>query len=104
VLGHYAREVGLFPMEEAVHRMTGLPAQRFNLHDRGEIAVGKHADLVVFDPQTIIDRATYAEPTLPAEGIDYVLVAGALTCSPGGATGNRAGLFLRRSSRASASA
>ena len=100
VLGHYAREVGLFSLEEAVHRMTGLPAQRFNLHDRGEIAAGKHADLVVFDPQTITDRATYAEPTRHAEGIDYVLVAGTLAYTPGGATGNRAGRFLRRSARA----
>ena len=95
VLGHYAREVGLFSLEEAVHRMTGLPAQRFNLHDRGEIAPAKHADLVVLDPERIIDRATYAEPTRVAEGIDYVLVAGTLAFGPSGATGNRAGRFLR---------
>jgi N-acyl-D-amino-acid deacylase len=96
VLGHYARDVGLFPLEEAVHRMTALPAQRFNLHDRGEIAPGKHADLVVFDPETVIDRATYAQPTRVAEGIDYVLVAGTLTYAHGGATGHRAGRFLSR--------
>jgi N-acyl-D-amino-acid deacylase len=95
VLGHYSRDVGLFPLEEAVHRMTGLPARRFKLHDRGEVAPGKHADLVVFDPERIIDRATYAEPTRVAEGIDGVLVAGTLTYSRGGATGNRAGRFLR---------
>ena len=96
VLGHYARDVGLFPLEEAIHRMTGLPAQRFNLHDRGEIAPGKRADLVVFDPERVIDRATFAEPTRPAEGIDYVMVAGTLAYDPGGVTGNRAGRFLRR--------
>ena len=95
VLGHYARDVGLFPLEEAVHRMTGLPARRFNLHDRGEIAPGKHADIVVFDPERVIDRATYAEPTRVAEGIDYVLVAGTIAYGPRGATGNRAGRFLR---------
>jgi N-acyl-D-amino-acid deacylase len=95
VLGHYSRDVGLFTLEEAVHRMTGLPARRFKLRDRGEIAPGKHADLVVFDPERIIDRATYAEPTRVAEGIDCVLVAGTLTYTPRGATGNRAGRFLR---------
>ena len=95
VLGHYARERGLFPLEEAVHRMTGLPARRFGLRDRGEIAPGRHADLVVFDPRRVIDRATYAEPTRAAEGIDYVMVAGALAYA-GGATGSRAGRFLRR--------
>jgi len=97
VLGHYAREVGLFSLEEAIHRMTGLPAQRFSLDDRGRIAPGKHADLVVLDPERVIDRATFAEPTRPAEGIDYVLVAGTLAYGPDGTTGNRAGQFLRRS-------
>ena len=96
VLGHYAREVGLFSVEEAVRRMTGLPAQRFNLHGRGRIAPGKHADLVVFDAERIIDRATFEEPARPAEGIDYVLVAGTLAYARGAVTGNRAGRFLRR--------
>jgi len=95
VLGHYAREVGLFPLEEAVHRMTGLPANRFKLEDRGEIALGKHADLVVFDPARIIDRATFEHPTRAAEGIDYVMVAGTIAKDPNGATANRAGRFLR---------
>ncbi|HET9762859.1 MAG TPA: D-aminoacylase [Casimicrobiaceae bacterium] len=96
VLGHYAREVGLFPLEEAVRRMTGLPAQRFNLRDRGQIAPGKHADLVVFDAERIIDRATFEEPKRPAEGIDYVMVAGRLAFVRGAGTGDRAGRFLRR--------
>ena len=96
VLGHYAREVGLFPLEEAVRRMTGLPAQRFNLRDRGGIAPGKHADLVVFDAERIIDRATFEEPKRPAEGIDYVMVAGRLAFVRGAGTGDRAGRFLRR--------
>jgi N-acyl-D-amino-acid deacylase len=96
VLGHYAREVGLFSLEEAVHRMTCLPSRRFNLHERGEIAIGKVADLVVFDPETVIDRATFAEPTRAAEGIDCVMVAGVLAYSAGSATGSRAGRFLRR--------
>jgi N-acyl-D-amino-acid deacylase len=96
VLGHYSRELGLFPLEEAVHRMTGLPARRFNLKDRGAIAVGMHADVVVFDPQRIIDRATYAEPTRLAEGIDCVMVGGAIAYGPDGATGDRNGRFLHR--------
>jgi N-acyl-D-amino-acid deacylase len=96
VLGRYARELGLFPLEEAVHRMTGLSARRFGLKDRGEIAVGKHADLVVFDPARVIDRSTYAEPTRVAEGIDYVMVAGIVAYGPGGATGERSGRFLSR--------
>jgi N-acyl-D-amino-acid deacylase len=96
VLGHYARELGLFPLEEAVHRMTGLSARRFGLKDRGEIAVGKHADLVVFDAARVIDRSTYAEPTRVAEGIDYVLVAGTVAYGPHGATGERNGRFLYR--------
>jgi N-acyl-D-amino-acid deacylase len=99
VLGHYARELGLFPLEEAVHRMTGLSARRFNLLDRGEIAVGKHADLVVFDPERIIDRATYEQPTIPADGIDCVMVKGRITYDAQGATGIRAGRFLRRGAR-----
>ena len=100
VLGHYARDQGLFSLEEAVHRMTGLSARRFNLVGRGEIAPGNFADLVVFDPERIIDRATFANPTLPSEGIDLVIVNGATTYRGGQPTGHRAGRFLRREGRA----
>ena len=96
VLGHYSRELGLFSLEEAVRRMTGLAARRFGLKDRGEIRVGAHADLVVLDPARVIDRATYAEPTRVAEGIEYVMVAGGIAYGPNGATGERNGRFLRR--------
>jgi N-acyl-D-amino-acid deacylase len=100
VLGHYSRELGVLSLEQAVHRMTGLSARRFNLRDRGEIAVGKHADLVVFDPARVIDKSTYEQPELVAEGIDHVMVAGTLAYGARGATGIRAGRFLRREARA----
>ena len=79
VIRRYAIEQGLFPIEEAIRKMTGLPAHRFGLRGRGTVAVGNYADLVVFDPLTITDRATYANPTLASEGIDHVFVNGRLT-------------------------
>jgi len=100
VLGHYARDLGLFPLEEAVHRMTGLSARQFNLHARGEIAVGNVADLVLFDPERVIDRATFAKPMVLSDGIDAVIVAGTVTYRERELTGNRAGRFLRRQQRA----
>jgi N-acyl-D-amino-acid deacylase len=96
VLGHYSRELGLFPLEQAIHKMTGLSARRFGLRDRGEIAAGRHADLVVFDPQRVIDRATFEKPTAAADGIEHVLVAGTLAYERGSPTGARAGRFLHR--------
>lgn len=97
VIGHYGREEGLFPLEEAVRKMTGLTAEKFNLTGRGVLAEGAFADLVVFDPATITDRATYDEPTLPAAGIDMVFVNGRLSYRNGEPTGDRAGRLLRRS-------
>ena len=96
VIGHYGRDEGLFSLEEAVHRMTGLPAATFRLPGRGVLAKGNFADLVAFDPKTIADRATYDEPTLPAAGIDRVFVNGHETHRQGQATGQRAGRLLRR--------
>ena len=100
VLGHYARDVALFPLEEAVHRMTGLSARQFGLKDRGEVRVGNVADIVVFDPDRIIDRATYDNPTEPADGIDVVMVNGEIAYRDRRATDVRAGCFLRREARA----
>ena len=96
VLGHYAREEGLFPMEEAVRRMTGLPAAKFGLTNRGAIRPGAHADITVFDPETVIDRATFAEPKQPAAGIELVMVNGELIWQDGAPTGARPGRALRR--------
>jgi N-acyl-D-amino-acid deacylase len=96
VLGHYARGRGLFSLEEAVHKMTGLPADRFRLAQRGRIAPGLRADLVVFDPQRIADAATFAQPKSPAAGIVSVYVNGALAWHEGRDTGARCGQVLRR--------
>ena len=95
VLGHYCRELGLFSLEAAVHRMTGRAAEVFGLQDRGVIAEGAAADLVVFDPETVIDRADYDDPMRPASGIDRVLVAGRTVWDGQAETGERPGRFLR---------
>jgi N-acyl-D-amino-acid deacylase len=96
VLGHYSREEKLFPLEEAVRRMTGLPAAHFGLTGRGRLAAGAHADVTVFDPGEIIDRATFETPTTPAAGIHLVLVNGTPVWREGAATGARPGRVLRR--------
>jgi N-acyl-D-aspartate/D-glutamate deacylase len=98
VLGHYCREQGIFPLAQAVHKMTGLPAQRFQLTGRGQIREGAHADLVLFDPETIKDTATFSNPICAAEGIAAVWVNGVLSYKDGDATGQRAGRFLPRRS------
>src|SRR5690606_22186065 len=66
VLGHYVREVKLFPLEQAIRKMTGLSAAQFGLTDRGVLREGAYADLVLFDPSTIIDAATFEKPMTPA--------------------------------------
>jgi N-acyl-D-amino-acid deacylase len=96
VLGHYRRERGLFSLEEAVRKMTGLSAARFGLSRRGVITAGHYADIAVFDPATIADRATFENPTLPAAGIAHVFVNGRPVWQDGRSTGERPGRVLRR--------
>ena len=96
VLGHYAREIGLFPLETAVHKMTGLPAARFGFPDRGVVRPGAAADIVIFDPAAIIDRATYEDPIQPAAGIELVLANGEAVWDGARSTGARPGRVLRR--------
>jgi len=91
------RELGAVSLETAIHRMSGLPADRYRLSDRGHVTVGAAADLVVFDPETIADRATYAEPRLPPVGIDVVIVNGRVAVAHGRPVDRSAGRVLRRS-------
>jgi N-acyl-D-amino-acid deacylase len=95
VLGHYARERGLFSLEVAVHKMTGLPASRFGLARRGRVEPGYHADLTLFDAERILDTATFAQPAAKAAGIAAVFVNGVETWHDGESTGAYAGQVIR---------
>jgi N-acyl-D-amino-acid deacylase len=95
ILGKYVRDERLLSLEEAVRKMTSQPAQRMGLWDRGVIRPGALADLVVFDPATIRDRATFAEPRQYAEGVRYVAVNGQLVVDGGQLTAARPGRALR---------
>ncbi|MBW3625641.1 MAG: amidohydrolase family protein, partial [Armatimonadetes bacterium] len=95
VLGHYSRDEGLFPLEEAVRKMTGLPARRLKLKDCGLLKEGYYADLVAFDPARVSDTATYPEPHCYARGIEHVWVNGQLVWEKGKHTGALPGKVLR---------
>jgi N-acyl-D-amino-acid deacylase len=94
VLGMYVRDLKVIPLEEAIRRMTSLPASKFNLTDRGLIRNGMAADIVIFDPNTISDKATFSNPHAYATGIDYVIVNGKITGEKGRHTGERSGRSL----------
>ncbi|MBE9552631.1 MAG: D-aminoacylase [Proteobacteria bacterium] len=96
VLGHYARDVGLFSLETAVHKMTGLSAEKFGLANRGVIRENAYADLTLFDPTRIIDRGSFENPAQPAAGIELVMVNGEPVLEAGEPTGARPGRALRR--------
>ena len=97
VLGHYARDLGLFSMEEAVRKMTGHTAAVFGMVDRGVIRAGAYADLVLFDPDKVRDAATFDAPERPAEGILETWVNGQTAyVFNDGATGARAGRLITR--------
>lgn len=96
VLGRYVREKGLITMEEAIRKMTSLPAQRFNLKTKGLLREGFDADVTIFDPKTIIDRATYQDPRVKPSGIEYVIVNGAIVLSGNEFTEERPGRVIRR--------
>jgi N-acyl-D-amino-acid deacylase len=95
VLARYVREEGVLSLEEAIRKMTSLPAQRLGLADRGTIQTGMWADLVVFDAKQVLDRATYEDPFQYPEGIPHVLVNGEVVVERGEHTGARPGQVLR---------
>jgi dihydroorotase/N-acyl-D-amino-acid deacylase len=97
ILGHYVRDLHALTLEAAVRKMTGVPAERLRLQERGLVREGYFADLTVFDPATVADRATFEQPHQAAAGIRYVLVNGRLTLDDGVLTGERPGRALRRS-------
>ena len=95
VLGHYVRERGIIPLEEAIRRMTSLACERFGMAGRGYVREGYWADLVLFDPDTVRDTATYKEPKQEPVGIHLVVVNGEIAYEDGKHTGVGAGRMLR---------
>jgi N-acyl-D-amino-acid deacylase len=94
-LGHYVRDLQLMPLEQAIRKITSLPAQRGHLVGRGLIKEGFFADITIFNPDAIIDKATYTQPAQLAEGVSYVLVNGQVAFENGKATGVMAGKALK---------
>jgi N-acyl-D-amino-acid deacylase len=97
VLGVYVRELKTLRLEDAIRKMTSLNAAKIGLHDRGLIEPGQYADLVIFNPATVIDRSTYTEPFQYADGITHVIVNGQFVLSDGKPTAARPGRPLRHS-------
>ena len=106
VLGHYSRDLGLFSLHTAVSKMTSIPCDVFGLQDRGILAKNKFADLVLFDPDTVIDKATYEKSTEASEGIVLVVVNGRVAWKDGKQVGrngrrlNRIGQIQQQTVRA----
>jgi N-acyl-D-aspartate/D-glutamate deacylase len=96
VLAHYCRERGVLDLPTAVKKMTSMPADQVGIPDRGRVARGKKADLVVFSSERVQDEATFADPHRFASGVKYVLVNGELVVDEGQHTGGRAGRVLRK--------
>lgn len=97
VTGYYARELAMFSMSEIVAHLTSRPAKRLGIYPhRGCISEGSAADLVLFDPESVSDMATFDEPKLPSRGVRFVLVNGQVALDNGQPTGVRGGQTLRR--------
>jgi N-acyl-D-aspartate/D-glutamate deacylase len=96
VLARYVREDSVLTLEEAVRRMTSLPAWRLGAPERGRIEQGAFADVVVFDPQRVMDHATFEDPHRFSTGFDHVFVNGVPVLRDGSLTGDRPGVVLRR--------
>ena len=95
MLGHYVRERGVISLENAIRKMTSLTAQRLSIRDRGLLVEGYFADVAIFDPDTIIDKATFEQPHQYAVGVNTVLVNGEVVVANGQHTGARPGRVLR---------
>ncbi len=95
ILGRYVRDIGALRLEDAVRKMTSLNATKLGITDRGLLRAGNYADVVVFDPETIIDRSTYEKPFQYSEGVEYLIVNGKLVLDQGKHTGERPGRALR---------
>ena len=102
VLGLYVREKHWLTLPEAIRKMTSLPAERLGWKDRGVIRIGAFADLVLFDPATVIDRSTFADPTALSTGIEKVFVNGVMVWDSGKPTGARPGTLIGPRARFSA--
>ncbi len=102
VLARYVRELGVLTLEEAVRKMTSMPADQYNQPERGRIVEGAYADLTVFDPATIRDLATYTDPHRYPVGIDHVMVNGRFVIRAGALTGERPGAWIRGPARPAA--
>jgi N-acyl-D-amino-acid deacylase len=96
VLGKYVREEGIISLEDAIYKMSGFPAKKFQIANRGLIKEGFYADLVLFDPDTVIDNATYENSRVGPNGIPHVIVNGQFAVRDGQHTGSRSGRALRR--------
>lgn len=96
MLGHYVRELALLTLPQAIYKMTGGSAKALGLADRGVLREGDHADVTVFDPETIAERATYEDPHQYPVGISTVIVNGTVVIDGGEHTGALPGRVLRR--------
>jgi N-acyl-D-aspartate/D-glutamate deacylase len=96
VLGKYVREEKLLTLHDAIRRMTSYPAQKLGLNDRGILKEGYWADITIFDADRIIDKATYENPRLYSEGVEYVFVNGVLAYNKGVFTNSKSGMALRK--------
>ncbi|MCH8111168.1 MAG: D-aminoacylase [Proteobacteria bacterium] len=99
VLARYVRELGVLTLEEAIKKMTSMPADQYNQRDRGRIKEGAFADLVVFDPDTIQDEATYTDPHRYPTGIHHVMINGRFVIKSGALTGERPGMWIKGPAR-----
>jgi dihydroorotase/N-acyl-D-amino-acid deacylase len=95
ILGRFVREQRILTLEDAVRKMTGAVADRLSIRDRGQLREGMYADVMIFDPTTITDRATYEKPHQLSEGVRYVFVNGVAVVSDGKVTGARPGKIVR---------